>query len=256
MGANSLAELRQISPEKWLKDRAAQMGGCWPVVDGYVIVDDQYKLYEAGRYNDVPVLLGTNSDEGSMLVRPTTPEQYEKDTRDRFGPFTEKILTLYPGSTSDRTFRAQADLCGDTLLAWPTWSWARLQSKTGTAQVFLYYFDQKQPPSLLSAFFKYTGAPHGSEMPYTFQHLDQTLGVRYTDEDRKLSETMATYWTNFAKKGNPNGAGLPQWPAFSEREATVMYLDSQPHTGPVPNVDKLTVLDEYFAWKRASGPEK
>jgi carboxylesterase type B len=120
----------------------------------------------------------------------------------------------------------------------------------------IYYFDQKQPPSLLSAFFKYTGAPHGSEMPYTFQHLDQTLGVRYTDEDRKLSETMATYWTNFAKKGNPNGAGLPQWPAFSEREATVMYLDSQPHTGPVPNVDKLTVLDEYFAWKRASGPEK
>ena len=93
-------------------------------------------------------------------------------------------------------------------------------------------------------------------MPYVFRHLAQMLGVRYTDEDRKLSETMAAYWTNFAKKGNPNGEGLPPWPAFNEREATVMYLDSQPHIGPVPNVDKLTVLDEYFAWKRASGPGK
>jgi len=253
MGAKSLAELRQIPPEKWQKDPAAQMGGCWPVVDGYVIVDDQYKLYEAGRYNDVPVLIGTNSDEGSMFARATAPEQYEKDTRERFGPFAEKILELYPAKTQDQTFRAMADIFRDTFFAWPTWAWARLQSKTGTSKVFVYYFDQKQPPSLLSAFFKSDGAPHGSEIPYVFRHLDLSFGAKFTDEDRKLSATMAAYWTNFAKTGNPNGEGLPRWPAYSDREATVMYLDSQPHAGPVPNVDKLTVLNEYFAWKRASG---
>jgi para-nitrobenzyl esterase len=137
MGANSLAELRQISPEKWLKDPAAQMGGCWPVVDGYVIVDDQYKLYEAGKYNDVPVLIGTNSDEGSMFARATTPEQYEKDTRERFGPFAEKVLELYPAKTQDQTLRAMANIFRDTFFAWPTWTWARLQSKTGTSKVFV-----------------------------------------------------------------------------------------------------------------------
>ncbi len=253
MGARSLAELRQVSPEKWQKDPAAQLGNCWPVVDGYVIVDDQYKLYAAGKYNDVPVLIGSNSDEGSMFARPTTPEQYEKDTRERFGPFAEKILGLYPAKAMEQTFRAAADILRDTTFGWPTWAWARLQSQTGTSKVFVYYFDQKQPPSVLSLLFKYDGAPHGSEIAYVFQHLDQSFGAQFTDEDRKLSEIMATYWTNFAKTGNPNGEGLPPWPAFSDREATVLYLDSQPHAGPVPNMDKLTVLDEYFAWKRASG---
>ncbi len=253
LGANSPAQLRQISPEKLLEDPTVQGGGFWPVVDGYVILDDQYKLYEAGKYNDVPALVGTNSDEGSMFVQATTPEQYEKSTRDRFGPFAEKVLELYPGQTPDQTFRALADIFRDTLFAWPTWSWARLQSKTGTSKVYVYYFDQKMPLSPFSFFFKSNGAPHGSEMPYMFRHLDQILGALYTDEDRKLSETMAIYWTNFAKTGNPNGEGLPQWPAFKDREPTVMYLDSQPHVGPVPQADKLTVLNEYFAWKRASG---
>lgn len=229
------------------------MGGCWPVVDGYVIVDDQYKLYEAGKYHDVPVLIGTNSDEGSMFARAATPEEYEKSTRERFGPFADKVLELYPGKAPDQTLRGMADIFRDTFFAWPTWAWARLQSKTGTSKVFLYYFDQKQPPSLLSAFFKFNGAPHGSEVAYVFRTLDRSFGTKLTDEDKKLSETMATYWTNFAKKGNPNGEGLPPWPVFKDREPAVMYLDSQPHAGPVPNVDKLTVLDEYYAWKRASG---
>jgi para-nitrobenzyl esterase len=253
MGAGSLAELRQVPPEKWQKDPAAQMGGFWPVVDGYVIVGDQYKLYEAGKYNDVPVLIGTNSDEGSMFARATTPEQYEKSTRERFGPFAERVLEFYPGKTQDQTFRAAADLFRDSLFAWPTWAWARLQTKTGTSSAFVYYFDQKQPPSLLAAFFKSDGASHGSEIAYVFRHLDMGFGAQFTDADRKLSEQMATYWTNFAKNGNPNSSGLPQWPAFHDGQPTVQYLGSEPHAGHVPNLDKLMLLDNYVAWKRSSG---
>jgi len=253
MGANSLAELRQVPPDKWLKDPAAQMGGCRPVVDGYVIVDDQYKLYEAGKYNDVPVLIGTNSDEGSMFVRAATPAQYEKGTRERFGPFADKVLELYPGRTPDQTFRAMADLVRDVAFAWPTWAWARLQSRTGTSKVFVYYFDQKQPLPLLSLLFRFDGAPHGAEISYVFKHLAWIPGTQFTDEDRKLSEIMAAYWTNFAKKGNPNGPALPEWPVFHAGEPTVLYLKGEPHPGPVPHLDKLTVLDEYYAWKRAAG---
>jgi len=259
LGANSLTELRQVSPEKWQQDPAAQMGGLWPVIDGYVIVDDQYKLYEEGKYNDVPVLIGTNSDEGSMFamfVRSIAPEQYEKNARDLFGPFAEKVLELYPGKTQDQTFRAMADIFRDAWFAWPTWAWAKLQSRTGTSKVFVYYFDQKQHPSPFSAFFKSDGAPHGSEIPYVFKHLDQNPGTQFTGEDKKLSEMMVTYWTNFAKNGNPNGPGLPEWPVFKDGEPTVLYLKSEPHTGPIPNLDKLTLMDNYFAWKRTSGDSK
>ncbi|MGE5297152.1 MAG: carboxylesterase/lipase family protein [Solirubrobacterales bacterium] len=253
MGANSLAELRHVSPDKWRRDPAAQMGGFWPIVDGCVIVDDQYKLYEAGKYNDVPVLIGTNSDEGSMFARPTSPELYEKNLRERFGSFAEKILGLYPGKTQDQTFRGAADLFRDVVFGWPTWTWARLQSKTGTAPVFVYYFEQKQPVSLLSLLLKSDGASHGSEIVYVFRHLDQNQASQPTDDDRKLSERMAAYWTNFAKQGNPNADALPQWPVYNDREPTVLYLQSNPHVGPVPNRDKLAVIDEYQAWKRASG---
>jgi len=256
MGAETIAELRQVPPEKWAKDPAAQMGGLWPVVDGYVIVGDQYKLYEAGKYNDVPVLTGTNSDEGSMFVKPTSPEQYETTVRDRLGPFAEKALELYPGRTRQQTFRAQADLFRDAIFAWPTWAWARLQSKTGTSKVFVYYFDRKPASLLLSAILKSDGAPHGSEIPYVFGHLGQNPLSRPSDTDKALSHAMTAYWTNFAKTGNPNGADLPHWPAFEDGEPTVLYFQDQPHTGPVPNLEKLRLMDQYFAWKRAAGDPK
>ncbi len=251
MGASSLAELRALDPAAWEEDPAAQMGGFWPIIDGHAIADDQYVLYEEGMYNDVPVLIGTNSDEGSMFVRPTTPDQYVAGTRRRFGPFADRMLELYPAQTEAATHRALADIFRDAGFAWHTWAWARLQSETGKSKVFVYYFDQKQPASPFPMPFQSEGAPHGSEIGYVFKQLDP--GRQWTDADRALSELMATYWTNFAKFGDPNGEGVPQWPVFEEGEPTVMYLTGTPHTGPLPNREQLEAMDEYFAWKRAPG---
>ena len=61
---------------------------------------------------------------------------------------------------------------------------------------------------------------------------------------------MATYWTNFAKHGNPNGKDVPEWPAFSDDNPVVMYFSQTPHTGPVPGADSLKVIGAYFAWRR------
>jgi para-nitrobenzyl esterase len=62
-----------------------------------------------------------------------------------------------------------------------------------------------------------------------------------------------SYRIKFGKTGTPNAAGLPAWPVFKDGEPTAMYLQDTPHTGPVPHADKLTLTDEYFAWKRKSG---
>ena len=250
MGCANLAELRKVSPDKWLNDPMSQMGGFWPVVDGYVIADDQYKLYQAGKYNDVAVIIGTNSDEGSMFARPVDPDKYIEHIKLRFGPVSEKILNLYPVDSATGTFRPIADLFQETVFAWPSWSWAKLQSKTGRSNVFVYYFDQFNPEPFFPGGPVPKGAIHASEIAYVFQHLDQNPAVKVTEEQRALSAMMAKYWTNFAKNGDPNGDGLPIWPKFIDGEETVLYLKGIPHTGPVANLDKLKAMDEYFAWKR------
>ena len=61
---------------------------------------------------------------------------------------------------------------------------------------------------------------------------------------------MATYWTNFARYGHPNGENVPKWPAFSDDYPVVMYFNQTPQTGPVPSEESLKILDAYFTWRR------
>ena len=252
MGARNLAELRETDPGEWMDDPLSQMGGFWPVVDGYVITGDQYRQYQQGRYNDVDVIIGTNSDEGSMFVRPSDPAQYKLNIRQRFGPFAGRILELYPGNTERETFTSSADLFREIAFAWPSWTWARLQSETGDSRVFVYYFNQQQPASPFSSY-KPRGAGHGAEIGYVFRNLGQDENSPYSEEDLELSRMMATYWTNFARTGDPNGEGLPRWPEFEEGEPTVLYLNGSPQPGPVPNIEKLRLMEEYFTWLREEG---
>lgn len=246
MGTGSIEELRKLDPSAWMEDPLAEMGGFWPVADGYVLIGDQYELYAEGKYNDVDVIIGTNSDEGGMFVQPTAPEVYQERIRQRFGPFAEQILELYPGDTEEETHGSSADIFRETVFAWPSWAWARLQSGTGSSSVFVYYFDQQQQTALFSSS-RPRGAGHGAEIAYVFKKLDPGQAK---PEDLKLSEHMATYWTNFAKTGDPNGEGLPRWPAFKEQDQHVMYLNSHPSPGPVPNLEKLELMEKYFNWRR------
>jgi len=94
------------------------------------------------------------------------------------------------------------------------------------------------------------GAAHGSEIAYVFGHLGQNPNTKVTEEQRALSEQMAKYWTTFAKNLDPNGEGLPQWTVFAEDKPTTLYLQGTPHLGPIPNLEKLKGMDEYFTWKR------
>jgi len=87
------------------------------------------------------------------------------------------------------------------------------------------------------------------EVGFVFQHLNPE-SQNATSTDEQISEAMATYWTNFAKYGNPDGNGVPAWPAFSEANPVVMYFNQTPHTGTVPSAESLKVLDEYFKWRR------
>jgi para-nitrobenzyl esterase len=252
-GAGSIEELRKVPAEK-IMDAQRTRGLAWPIIDGWVIPTDQYTLYEQKRFNDVPVLIGYNSDEGASFSHERTPREYIDGARRRYDSFADSLLKAYPAGEATVPKSAR-DLSRDAAFGWHTWIWARLQSQLGAAKVYYYYFDQ-HPPAPADAPQPDLGAPHGREVPYVFGHLNDLQHEQPTAADHVISDAMATYWTNFAKNGNPNSHGMPQWPAFSDQHPELMYFAGTPHTGPVPNPEGLKALDAYFAWRRTPEGER
>jgi para-nitrobenzyl esterase len=241
-GVSSIAELRKLAHDKLPGGRG--LGMSWPIIDGWVIPDDQYKLYEAGKFNDTPILVGYNSDEGASFSPPKTPEDYIAGVKSRYGKFADDLIKAYPAGEG-KVVKTARDLARDSAFGWHTWVWARLQAKNGKSKAFYYYFDQ-HPVYAPDSPQADRGSPHGQDVAYVFQHLSRTA----TKTDQDVSEAMATYWTNFAKRGDPSGDGVPAWPAFSDANPVVMYFAQTPHTGPVPSAESLKALDAYFAWRR------
>jgi para-nitrobenzyl esterase len=254
LGAASIADARKLSAETIQKNSTRGMGGGpWPNFDGYVLPGDQYKLYEAGKYNDTPILVGTNADEGALFVPTITAAAYEANVRSGYGEYADKVLAVYPTGTDAQALRSARDLSRDTTFAWHTWAWARLQSRTGKGKVYVYYFSHR-PPYPDTPQFKDWGASHGSEMSYVFGNF--TGGAIPSAADKAVADQISSYWVNFAKTGDPNGSGLPAWPTFTDADQQVMNLDDPSKAIPVPNLDKLKVLDGYYAWRRSEADAK
>jgi len=224
------------------------------VFDGDVLFGDQYELYQAKRFNDTPVLIGTNSDEGRLFAPPeATPAAFESFVRPSYGKHADAILAAYPHATNEEAAQASRDIFRDATFAWPTWAWATLQAQKGTGKAFVYYFDHRTPQSP-------NGANHGSEIGYVFKNLGGggALGLPGPPrpEDTAMSDLVSSYWVNFARNGDPNGPGLPSWPAFSVASQDAMHFDTKSSARSVPNMAQLKALDGYFAWRREEAKSK
>lgn len=253
MGANSLEEMRKMDAMKLVSDKQTTgVGGFWPCVDGYVITDDQYKLYQQGVYNDVNVIIGTNSDEGSMFVRPTTVANYQRMVHGTYGKFANEILAAYPARNEEETFYAQSDIFRETAFSWPSYAWANLQRETGKSNVWLYYFDVMSPFSFGGPGTKPRGAGHSMELSYVFNTpiFSGPQGDNRSLEEKSVSAKISKYWINFVKTGNPNGDGLMNWPVYDKNKASVMYFNNEFKIIEVPNRDKLELMEKFYQWKR------
>jgi len=248
-GVSSLPELRALPADKVLA-AARGKGPTWPVVDGWVVPSDQYPLYESGRFNDTPILAGYNSDEGASFPREPTAQDFRINTHRRYGAFAERLLAAYPAPDGPLP-RAARDLVRDASFGWQTLAWARLQSQHGKGKAYVYFFDQ-HPEHPAGSPQAGAGAPHGREVAYVFGHLGGLRNETPSASDKAISDALVTYWTNFAKQGDPNGPGVPNWPAFSPASPRVMTFAGTPHEGPVPNASGVAALDDYFAWRRSA----
>lgn len=242
LGATTLEELRALPPAAF--SRWMMGAGGWPIVDGYVIPDDQFEMYSRGEFNDVAILVGYNSDEGASFSGSFggMTGTHEESVRTRYGRFADDLLAAYPPKEDGTAGKTARDLMRDAAFGWQTWSWARLQAQNGRSKVFLYYYDQPGEGG--------EGSHHGQDVAYVFQHLDP---AQARESDLALSDVMGDYWLNFTKNGDPNGEGLPEWPEFTPDIHLSMYLSGpRPFPGPVPSEASMEVLDRYFAWRRTA----
>jgi para-nitrobenzyl esterase len=247
LGAADIAAARALPAEKIQSaPGAGEQGAFWPNFDGQVLPGDQYVLYEQGKFNDTPVLIGTNSNEGGLFVQgPVTPARFEQNVRAQYGASADALLAVYPHATDAEALQSSRDVFRETAFAWPTWTWARLQSEKGTHPAYVYYFDVRGPEQP-------DGSNHASEMPYVFGNID-TPTVGGSKPDKATSDQVIAYWTNFAKTGDPNGAGVPEWPKFTAKDQQVRVLGTSPGVSQVPHRPMLEAWDDYYKSLRSAG---
>jgi para-nitrobenzyl esterase len=236
-GADSLAALR-AKPARDLMQGRTEIAR--PTVDGWLLPTAVRTIFETGKQNDVPVLIGSNADEGTAFTPPNvTAAAFEAQAKSRYGDDAPRYLKLYPADSDEDAHASAAAAMRDQTFGWEMRTWARLQSRTGKSKVYLYYFS-RVPPGVVG---KRLGAYHASEIRYVFHNLS-TGGVE--DIDRRLAAAMSSYWVNFAATGNPNGKHLVKWPAYHDKVNVAMGFGDRITPLEVPHRAALDFLDAHL----------
>lgn len=248
VGASTLADLRALPADKLLSGKAGNISH--PVIEPRFLPLSPYEAYVAGKVAPVPLLVGANAEEGRSLADTSrvTAANYADDLKRIWGDLPAPLVTAYPFTTDAEAKAARTSFERDLRFGWDMWAWTRLQAKAG-GKAFYYRFDHA-PPFPAGSVREHWGAAHFAELWYMFDNLAPEDGA-WTDADHALADRMAGYWVNFGRTGDPNGPGLPAWPAFGVGEQVLVLGDTiAPRPAPVDM--QLRVFDDVYDAVRGS----
>ncbi|MGH8201541.1 MAG: carboxylesterase/lipase family protein [Steroidobacteraceae bacterium] len=247
-GAASLAALRRLTPRQLTADSPPALAGplLVPIIDGVLLPAAPETLLIPGAFTDVPLLTGIDGDEASAfsghLVTTLSQAHWQSLLSRTFGPLAPRFAALYPAATAAQRARSARRLHHDLGLA-ALYRWSQLWSTHAHSPAYGYLFDHLEPGPQSSRW----GMFHSSELSYVFGTLDAAPQRHYTALDRSLSIRLMRYWLDFVKTGNPNGAGLPVWPAMGPRDPQVMVLMRAMQARPMLPPRKLGAMQSFIA---------
>jgi len=222
--ASSIEELRSMTVEQLMNASGDEQAGRFgPVVDGWFLPQPIDEIYRLGQQNDVPTISGMNADESSAFpgYGSATPEEFEKQVRERYGELADKLLELYPYETAGEAGQSEIALTRDLGVA-AMRKIAAERAETAATGHYLYYFSRGIPWPEYPDF----DAFHTAEVPYVFDNLEK-LDRPWEPVDKNIAESISSYWVNFVANGNPQGSGLPRWPPYEEDSVRFMvFADS------------------------------
>jgi para-nitrobenzyl esterase len=199
-----------------------------PVVDGRVLPDNPTDLLEAGRQHDVPLIAGTNANEGTMFIQsmPLDDTQAIRAIiRLAYPDHADEILELFPVDSPAEAREAMDRIIGETLFTSAIRSTLRAMERV-PSKAYQYYFTRVRPDERG----KLLGAAHGDDIRFVFDNLDMG-GRPVTDADRALAGKMADAWVRFAATGDPNGPGLPEWPPYDSIDEPYLEFGDEIRVG-------------------------
>lgn len=230
---SSIKELRALPAEVIVQNVKRFFA---PVIDGYVLPESIPAIVAKKKDNPIILLTGWNEYEGGKKVPPTTVSDFKASVEKQFKENSSNVLSAYAAVNDQDAAVKKAKLESDVIFGLQNYTWANLHSKNGR-KVYMYRFSHDIKPKGDALY----GAFHTAEVPFAFDNL-KFFNRDWTTQDSQLANLMSSYWVNFVKNGNPNGASLPQWQPYDSQNKMIMMFNEKPSAVTLPDASALDVL--------------
>ena len=237
----NVLDLRKIPAKKLVNTKYTNSS---MTLDGYALTKNPYDVYKDGENNEEALLNGYNVLEGDAFVipqflfSPTNKGNIEERLASIFGEtYARKWCELYKDEIEKDAFSVMNKIFSNYWFLQPHYSWSNMALANGV-DVYSYQFTKEN---------HYRGTYHAGEIIYAYGNVkNDTKKYRFNESDIALSNTMLTYWANFAKTGNPNGEGLVNWPKYNSEDKKLFELGERIGEKDDENLAAFALIDEYL----------